>query len=34
MFDSVDIQGDQMKLFQQNVAYFIAAYIQNIDLQY
>ena len=27
MFDSVYINGIQMKLFQQNVAYFIAAYI-------
>ena len=27
MFDSVFIKGNQMKLFQYNVAYFIAAYI-------
>ena len=27
MFDSVDIKGNQMKLFQLNTAHFIAAYI-------
>ena len=27
MFDSVYIKGNQMNFFQQNVAYFIAAYI-------
>ena len=27
MFDSVYIKGNQMKLFQQNAAYFIAVYI-------
>ena len=27
MFDSVYIKGNQIKLFQKNVAYFIAAYI-------
>ena len=27
MFDSVYIKGNQMKLFQLNVSYFIAAYI-------
>ena len=29
MFDSVYIKGNQMKLFQSNVAYFIAAYIKE-----
>ena len=27
MLDSVYIKGNQMNFFQQNVAYFIAAYI-------
>ena len=27
MFDSVYIKGNQMKLFQQNAAYFNAVYI-------
>ena len=27
MLDSVYIKGNQMELFQQNMAYFIAAYI-------
>ena len=33
MFDSAYMTGDQMKLFQQNIAYFIAAYVKNNNLQ-
>ena len=33
MFDSVYIKCNQMKLFQYNVAYFIARILQNNDLQ-
>ena len=29
MLDSVYIKGNQMNFFQQNVAYFIAAYIKK-----
>ena len=31
--DSDYIKGNQMKLFQQNVAYFVDACIKNNDLQ-